>query len=218
MPYIPPKHRSRLGLHLEKIQQCIVNLVAKTEDLDTAWVYLRHVGINLVTDCGLAANIRLENKIRWRYWTLAFVEAICMHLSRELKRRRKLLNPSLELSIGFKALYARLKRKELTDTSELDELIEGLTREIMIVSEQDPQNIAFVGLCNYSLTTLGLRLMMKVYGRDFNRELVQFFAFFWTKVAKDFYEESAAPFEEKLMLVYGDCEVFIEMERRLGDD
>lgn len=217
MPYISPELKPLLKLHLKKIKECIVkNIGTNPENRDTAWTYLRHVGINLITQCALAANCRLENRIRWRYWTLAFAEAVCMHMSRELKRRRKILSPSLELGTGFKTLYARLKRKGLADTSELDELIESLTREIIYISEKDPENIAFVGLCNYSLTTLGPWLMMEVYGEDFNRELLQFLAFFWSKLAEDFYEESAAPYEEKQIFINGDCEVFIELERRLG--
>lgn len=217
MPYIPSEHKPRLKSHLNKIKQCIVtNLGTQPENRDAAWAYLRHVGITLITQCALAANVRLENRVRLRYWTLAFAEAVFMHVSRELKRRRKILSPSLELGTGSKNWYARLKRKDLMDTSELDELTQNLTREIISISAEDPENIAFVGLCNYSLTTIGPRLMMEVYKKDFNRELVQFLAFFWTKTAEDFYQEFAAPYEEKQMLVNGDCEVFAEMERRLG--
>lgn len=217
MPYIPPEFRLRLKPHLKKIKRCMVaNLGTLPENRDAAWAYLRYVGINLIMQCALAANCRLENRIRLRYWALAFAEAVFMHVSRELKRRRKILSPSLELGIGSKGWYTRLKRKELADTSGLDELIKGLTREIISICEKNPQNIAFVGLCNYSLTTLGPRLMMEVYRRDFNRELVQFLAFFWTKVPEDFYEETAAPYEEKQILINGDCDVFIELERRLG--
>lgn len=217
MPYIPSGHKPRLRPHLKKIKQCIVKkLGMRPEDRDAAWTYLRHVGVTLIIQCVLAANVRMENRIRLRYWTLAFAEAVFMHMFRELKRRRKILSPSLELGIGSRGWYTRLKRKELADTSELDELIDNLTREIISISAQDPQNIAFVELCNYSLTTIGPRLMMEVYKKDFNRELVQFLAFFWTKVAEDFYEETAAPYEDKQILVNGDCGVFAEMERRLG--
>lgn len=217
MPYISPKLKPRLNPHINEITRCIVErLKAKAEDRENVWLYLRYAGLNLVTLCGLQINLRLENRIRLRYWQTAFAEALFTHVAKKLKRRRKLRKSDIALARGCRNWYARLVVKKLDDTLELDKGIAGLVREIVSISNKKPKDLAFFELCNYSLTTLGPRLIMEVYGGDFNQELLQFLAFFWTKVADDFYEESTAPYEKKQMLINGDCEVFAEMERRLG--
>ena len=212
------KHKQRLDPHLERIKQ-LVSEKSKREPRgrDIIWTYLRYLGLHLVMDCGLDTNLKMENRIRLRDWQIAISDGLFMSVSRKLKIKMGLLNPPAHyIEAGHRIWYRTLKSKELTDTSELDQRIEKLIREIISISREEPKDIAFVRLCIYSLTTLGPLLIMDIYGKDFNRELIQFLCFFWTKVAEDFYEEAALSDEIAQMLHNDYCsEVFALIDQRL---
>ncbi len=113
------------------------------------------------------------------------------------------------------SLLQQFEKKELVKLAELDDQIRSLVWEVNFTSREESENIAFIGLCNYSLAFLGPALTMEVYGKDFNRGLIQFLCFFWTEVAKDFYEEIAMPHEDVQILKNGDCEVFTLTDEKL---
>lgn len=210
------KHKQHLNPHLERIKQ-LISEKSKRESRgrDIVWTYLRYLGPHLVMACGLDANLKMENRIRLRDWLIVISDGLFMNIARKLKIRMALPNPLAHTEIGFRAYYSILKRKELTDIPELDQRIENLTKIITSISREEPNDIAFVRLCNYSLTTLGPLLIMDVYGEDFNHELIQFLCFFWTKVAEDLYEENAVSYEIAQILNGNDCEIFTKLEERL---
>lgn len=211
------EHKQRLGPHLERIKQ-LISEKSKREPRgrDIVWTYLRYLGLHLVIDCGLDTNLKMEKQIRLRDWLIAIADGLFMNVSRKLKIRMGFLDlPAHHIEIGHRTWYLVLRGKKLTDTSELDQRIEALTREITSISREEPNDIAFVRLCNYSLTILGPLLIMDVYGEDFNNELILFLCFFWTKVAEDFYEESALPYEIAQISHDDDCEVFALIDERL---
>lgn len=208
-----PEHRQRLDPHLERIKQYVIKKLAG--DRDIVWTYLRYIGLNIVQDCNLDANLQLENAIRLRDWIIIISDGIFMNVARKLKRRMQLLDPPMDMRFGHRILYNTSKRKGLMNLIELDGNIGPLTWEINSISREEPEDIAFVGLCGYSLTSLGPALTMEAYGNDFNRDLIQSLVFFWRKVADDFYEEAATPYEEKQRLINGDCKIFALIDERL---
>ena len=237
MPYIKPGYKARLYPHIQEIARWIVTKAeTETGGQDLAWALLRYAGLNILGSCELQINLLAENHIRLCYWMIAVTDGVIMNVKRELKRRKCPQKPDSNLESGFKTLYSRVKGKELGETkygqteepnateSEkparnlvegLGGHIENLVEEIMTIVREKPDEKTFMGLCNYSLTTLGPLVVMDVYGKDFNLEWLQILVLFWEEVVEDFYKETAAPYEDIQIELNGNCEVFALIDERL---
>ena len=220
MPYVKPEYKARLFPLIQEIASCIIAKAGSGEDKqDLAWSLLRYAGTTILA-ATLIVTARTKNEIKLRYWMIAVTDGVIMNVKRELKRRKCPQNASFGLRSGFQNLYNRIKREKKalnpTSLSELFYTINGLAEEIdTIAVEKELDKKTFMGLCNYSLTTLGPLVVMDIYGENFSLEWLQILALFWEKVAEDFYQETAAPYEDAQMKKNGDCEIFALIDNRL---
>ncbi len=229
MPYIKPVDKPFLDPHIQALRAVTVAAAKEKPDhIAVALAHLRLTGIQLVREAALDATEHFQGKRGTRYWILGINDGVLMQVGRELKRRKKLPAPSTSQVHEFEHLCRTLPAVPAPGIAGIDPLIRALVAEIRNIAERHNYDGAFAGLCNYTLTALGPRVLMDLFPREthiapgakrrLKQALLQKLVYFWWDTAQVFYDTYAAPYEDQQIVANGDVVVYEEIDRWLEED
>jgi hypothetical protein len=170
--------------------------------------------------CALATDAILHPKCdisKNHDWSLTITGGLFENIAAELKRALNLTEPTADQERGFNQIYQRgMQGKESSLSLDTKDDFPETFQKIMEIDGRNQRNITFTSLCKYFLTELGLRVVMDVYGQDFDQGWAQYLVFFWLRVKDDFYQEITARHEDEKKQKNGDCPSFIKVREILA--
>lgn len=236
MPYIKERDKKTLEPYiaeLEKAAVCkIVADVGRNKQNTHVFphqcvaVCFEHIALELLEGLAFKSAAQAGDYRMWRYKLLAKTRAIIGDVLFELKDRILSKSP---IPYNFEISLAQGLRLTPSDHREfwppppgLSFAIQQLQVAIGKITGKDGHNDpdSFLGLGNYSLTTLMPRILMGVYKefhKPFGWNAAFFLAQFWWSLYNEFYIRRTRPYEDEQIEKNGDVEIYGRMLELLGE-
>lgn len=232
MPYVPPTDRESLEPFIERLatlaaDEIIFQIKKNKED---SCVFPRtsmaacfgYIAITILRETSLNSAKQQGEERKLRYKLIAKQSAVVVNVLSELHDRVLALSPTpynFEVSLSGLHLsdYYHLEFGISPLDLATDDLVYAVTKTMGLDYHNDPD--AFMGLCNYSLTELMPRILLKVYAKfqkPFGWNDVLFLLQFWWAFYKKFYAVTARPYENEQIKKNGDVEIYRRMLELLG--
>lgn len=223
MPYIAPANRPSLDHFIHKLRYKILDRTwcfSSFRNYEAAFQYLKYMALFVGKDVAFDAIRRVHKNRAMRYRAVNDIVGLFNCVSYEIKRRKLKGDPAIVEILRSENYYNQSLGALLSDAGKIfDEELFGLVGEIFNLAEKpdlqrgslpnSDYDFSYMGLCNYTLTSLSVGLVQDVFceAKDLRPWFV-FLAYFWERLAKEFYDKEAASYEDMQIKRNGDCKVF----------